>query len=64
MGAASGLLMGFTWGMAGVLYIGIGALQEADRGGPAMASRSSACSRRPLAARRPDRHRAAIDAAD
>jgi FSR family fosmidomycin resistance protein-like MFS transporter len=28
MGAASGLMMGFTWGMAGVLYIGIGALQE------------------------------------
>ncbi len=28
VGAASGLMMGFTWGMAGVLYIGIGALQE------------------------------------
>ncbi len=28
IGAASGLMMGFTWGMAGVLYIGIGALQE------------------------------------
>jgi len=28
MGSATGLLMGFTWGSAGVLYIGIGALQE------------------------------------
>lgn len=28
VGAASGLLMGFTWGTAGVLYVGIGALQE------------------------------------
>ncbi|MFN2322685.1 MAG: MFS transporter [Trueperaceae bacterium] len=28
VGAASGLMMGFTWGVAGVLYIGIGALQE------------------------------------
>lgn len=26
---ASGMLMGFTWGVAGVLYIGFGALQEA-----------------------------------
>lgn len=26
---ASGMLMGFTWGIAGVLYIGFGALQEA-----------------------------------
>ena len=37
MGAASGLLMGFTWGTAGLLYIGIGALQEAFGVGPAMA---------------------------
>ena len=36
MGAASGLLMGFTWGTAGLLYIGIGALQEAFGVGPAM----------------------------
>ena len=28
MGAASGLLMGFTWGTAGLLYVGVGALQE------------------------------------
>jgi FSR family fosmidomycin resistance protein-like MFS transporter len=28
IGTASGLLMGFTWGTAGVLYIGIGWLQE------------------------------------
>lgn len=28
MGAATGMLMGFTWGSAGVLYIGIGFLQE------------------------------------
>ncbi len=28
MGAASGMLMGFTWGSAGVLYLGIGVLQE------------------------------------
>ena len=27
--AASGLLMGFTWGLAGVAYIAFGALQEA-----------------------------------
>jgi len=37
MGAASGLLMGFTWGTAGLLYVGIGALQEAVGIGPAMA---------------------------
>jgi MFS transporter, FSR family, fosmidomycin resistance protein len=37
VGAASGLLMGFTWGVAGVLYIGIGALQEAIGVAPAMA---------------------------
>ena len=36
VGAASGLLMGFTWGTAGVLYIGIGALQEIVGIGPAM----------------------------
>jgi FSR family fosmidomycin resistance protein-like MFS transporter len=28
VGTASGMLMGFTWGTAGVLYIGIGRLQE------------------------------------
>lgn len=28
VGAASGLLMGFTWGTAGLLYVGVGALQE------------------------------------
>ena len=28
IGTASGLLMGFTWGMAGVFYIGLGRLQE------------------------------------
>lgn len=28
IGTASGLLMGFTWGMAGILYIGLGHLQE------------------------------------
>lgn len=28
VGTASGMLMGFTWGTAGVLYIGIGYLQE------------------------------------
>lgn len=37
VGAASGLLMGFTWGTSGVLYIGIGALQELIGIGPAMA---------------------------
>lgn len=35
--AASGLLMGFTWGTAGVVYIGFGALQEAVGIGPALA---------------------------
>lgn len=33
---ASGMLMGFTWGTAGVLYIGIGALQEVVGLAPAM----------------------------
>jgi len=28
VGSASGMLMGFTWGMAGVAYFGFGALQE------------------------------------
>mgnify|MGYP001240451300 FL=1 len=28
MGTASGMLMGLTWGTAGLIYIGIGALQE------------------------------------
>jgi len=28
IGSATGLLMGFTWGTAGVLYIGVGVLQE------------------------------------
>ncbi len=28
VGSASGMLMGFTWGMAGVAYLGFGALQE------------------------------------
>jgi MFS transporter, FSR family, fosmidomycin resistance protein len=37
MGTASGFMMGFTWGVAGVLYIGIGALQEALGIGIAMA---------------------------
>ncbi len=29
VGSASGMLMGFTWGMAGVAYLGFGALQQA-----------------------------------
>src|SRR5690606_32924127 len=37
MGAASGMLMGFTWGTAGVLYLGVGVLQEAIGLGPSMA---------------------------
>jgi MFS transporter, FSR family, fosmidomycin resistance protein len=37
VGAASGLLMGFTWGTAGLLYVGIGALQEVLGVLPAMA---------------------------
>lgn len=35
--AASGLLMGFTWGIAGVIYIAFGALQEAVGLQPAIA---------------------------
>ncbi len=35
--SASGLLMGFTWGTAGVVYIGFGALQEVIGIGPAIA---------------------------
>ncbi len=38
MGAASGMLMGFTSGVAGVLYIGVGWLQEAIGLAPAMVS--------------------------
>ena len=38
MGAASGMLMGFTSGVAGVLYVGVGWLQEAIGFAPAMAS--------------------------
>lgn len=34
--AASGLLMGFTWGTAGVVYIAFGALQEIIGIGPAL----------------------------
>jgi MFS transporter, FSR family, fosmidomycin resistance protein len=37
VGAASGLMMGFTWGSAGVIYVAIGALQEVVGVGPAMA---------------------------
>lgn len=37
VGTASGMLMGLTWGAAGVLYLGIGALQEAVGFSPAMA---------------------------
>lgn len=37
MGTASGMLMGLTWGTAGVVYILVGALQEAIGIGPAMA---------------------------
>jgi FSR family fosmidomycin resistance protein-like MFS transporter len=33
---ASGMLMGLTWGTAGVLYIFVGLLQEAIGIGPAM----------------------------
>jgi len=36
VGAASGMLMGLTWGTAGVLYIGFGALQQAVGLTPAM----------------------------
>lgn len=36
VGAASGLLMGFTWGTAGVIYIGFGALQQFVGVQPAM----------------------------
>ncbi|HZJ08582.1 MAG TPA: MFS transporter, partial [Trueperaceae bacterium] len=35
--AASGLLMGFTWGVAGVVYIGFGALQQFIGIAPAVA---------------------------
>jgi FSR family fosmidomycin resistance protein-like MFS transporter len=64
MGAASGLMMGFTWGMAGVLYIGIGAMQEAFGVQAAMAG--SFLTLLPgalLAYGVLRRHRAAIDAA-
>jgi MFS transporter, FSR family, fosmidomycin resistance protein len=64
-GSATGLMMGFTWGMAGVLYIGIGALQEAVGVAPAMAiSFLSLLPAAFLAYGVIGRHRAAIDAAD
>jgi MFS transporter, FSR family, fosmidomycin resistance protein len=47
MGAASGLLMGFTWGTAGLLYVGIGALQELAGIGPRCWCRSWRWCRRP-----------------
>jgi MFS transporter, FSR family, fosmidomycin resistance protein len=65
VGSATGLMMGFTWGMAGVLYIGIGALQEAMGVAPAMAiSFLSLLPAAFLAYGVIGRHRAAIDAAD
>ena len=65
VGAASGLLMGFSWGVAGVLYIGIGALQEAVGVAPAMAlSFLSLVPAAALAFGVLRRHAAAIDAAD
>src|SRR5690625_2630272 len=36
VGTASGMLMGLTWGTAGVLYLGIGALQQLAGIAPAM----------------------------
>ena len=65
MGAASGLMMGFTWGVAGVLYVGAGALQEILGVGPAMAL-SFACllPSAALAYAVLRRHAAAIAAAD
>jgi MFS transporter, FSR family, fosmidomycin resistance protein len=36
VGTASGMLMGFTWGTAGVAYVGFGALQQAVGIGPAL----------------------------
>jgi MFS transporter, FSR family, fosmidomycin resistance protein len=65
VGAASGLMMGFTWGMAGVLYIGIGALHEAIGVAPAMAlSFLSLLPAAALAYGVIGRHRRAFDAAE
>ena len=36
MGTASGMMLGFTWGVAGLLYIGVGLLQELIGVGPAI----------------------------
>jgi FSR family fosmidomycin resistance protein-like MFS transporter len=36
MGTASGMMLGFTWGVAGLLYIGVGRLQELIGIGPAI----------------------------
>lgn len=38
MGTASGMMLGFTWGVAGLLYIGVGRLQELIGIGPAIAA--------------------------
>ncbi len=46
MGAATGMLMGFTWGTAGVLYMLEGVLQQFLGLTPAMISPSSDCCRR------------------
>jgi len=64
VGAASGLMMGFTWGVAGVLYIGIGALQEWLGVAPAMAlAFLSLLPAAALAYGVLQRHRGAFDAA-
>lgn len=65
MGAASGLLMGFTWGTAGVLYVGVGVLQEIIGIEAAMIiSFSALVPAALLSIWVLRRHRAAIDAAD
>lgn len=64
VGAASGLMMGFTWGMAGVLYVAIGALQEWVGVQPAMLlAFTTMVPGALLAFTVLRRHRAAIDAA-
>ena len=61
VGSASGMLMGFTWGMAGVAYLGFGALQQAIGITPALlASFTFLIPAAALAARVLMRHRAQL----
>lgn len=64
MGTASGMLMGLTWGTAGIVYILVGALQELIGVGPAMALSFATLVPGALLAQRVLRFNAAVLSAD